>query len=163
MAFIRVPTLPFLSKFGRNSRHSFNTGLRSLHLSPTFVNDLERSRAERQVQQPPLPIFRTNPIDENSTRIPKVQARTAPTLRTVNGSVPIPKVFFLGLAILLSVVFVGTIMATFRGAQAGPPFFKSVLDEIAETDPGVSLMKEAISPAINLRLARWFCWVRMST
>ncbi|THU87033.1 hypothetical protein K435DRAFT_682405 [Dendrothele bispora CBS 962.96] len=97
------------------------------------------------------------PADDDDTQTLVDKPRAAPSpLRTINGSVPIPKVFFLGLAILLSVVFVGTIMVTFRGAQAGPPFFKSILDDVAKTEPGIVLLGENVDidvdePSVGIR------------
>jgi hypothetical protein len=139
MPFVRLPTLPFLPSFVRSSRHSFNR-LRSFHLSPEAAKALEGGYV--QPSTPPSP-FRSSPEELHVLPKPVVQARkplkaSPPLPRAINGSVPIPRIFFFGLAILLSFLFVGTIMATFRGAQAGPPFFKSILDEVAEKDPGVS-------------------------
>lgn len=167
MPFFRLPNLPFLPSFGRSSRHSFNR-LHSFHLSPEAAKALEGGYLQQTT--PPSP-FRSSP--EELHVLPKhvVQARATPPKaspplppppRAINGSVPIPRIFFFGLAILLSFIFVGTIMATFRGAQAGPPFFKSILDEVAEKDPGIVLLGENVDidvdePSVGIRWSILAC------
>ncbi|KAJ4482064.1 hypothetical protein J3R30DRAFT_3221694, partial [Lentinula aciculospora] len=60
------------------------------------------------------------------------------------------------LAILCSVIFVLTIPSVFHGVITQKPFFKDVLDEVAQTNPGIVLLGENVDidvdePAITIR------------
>ncbi len=55
-----------------------------------------------------------------------------------NASVPIPPGFIIALGVLLSLLFIVILACTFRGADAGEPPFKELLNTLARTSPGVS-------------------------
>ncbi|KAF5369317.1 hypothetical protein D9758_002723 [Tetrapyrgos nigripes] len=163
MPFIHLPTLPLLSTFGTSRRHSFSR-LRSFHLSPDGVKALNLEAGH--IQQTPSTPSRSSPAEPGPHVPPKPVDHTKttppPPPRAINGSVPIPKIFFFVLAILSSVLFVVTILATFGGAQAGPPVFKSILDEVAETNPGIVLLGENVDididePSVGIRWSILAC------
>ncbi|KAJ3830766.1 hypothetical protein EV361DRAFT_968466 [Lentinula raphanica] len=75
---------------------------------------------------------------------------------TVNGIIPVPPIFYFGLAILCSVIFVLTIPSVFHGVTVQEPLFKGILDEVARTNPGIVLLGENVDidvdePSVTIR------------
>ena len=50
----------------------------------------------------------------------------------------IPPIFWLGLMVIVSIIFVVALATTFRGVQLQKPYFKDILDDAAMNNPGVS-------------------------
>ncbi|KAL0069802.1 Glucosyltransferase-like protein [Marasmius tenuissimus] len=74
----------------------------------------------------------------------------------------IPPIFWLGLMVIVSIIFVVALATTFRGVQLQKPYFKDVLDEVAKTDPGIVLLGENVDvdvdePSITFRWSILAC------
>ncbi|KAJ3995723.1 hypothetical protein F5050DRAFT_1573035 [Lentinula boryana] len=77
-------------------------------------------------------------------------------VRAVNGIIPVPPIFYFGLAILCSVIFVLTIPSVFHGVTTQESVFKGILDETAQTNPGIVLLGENVDidvdePSVTIR------------
>jgi len=62
------------------------------------------------------------------------------------------------LAIISSLCFIISLSFAFVGAEAGEPYFKRMLDAVAETSPGVHLTISNIGPDNLIFLVGCFGW-----
>ena len=83
--------------------------------------------------------------DKSTSRMPrqkhlkKLQLSTdaSPKPRGTGGVIPLGPTFIVGMAIVLSLCFIGVISFAFIGAEDAP-VFKSTLSDLAAENPGVS-------------------------
>lgn len=122
--------IPFLSNLPR-PRQSFDK-LRSFHLIP-------RQGAAIPLVAEQLQAVAGGTITNQPLRKQKTFSKVTPLLRTVDGVIPIPPIFYFGLAVLCSVLFVLIIPSVFHGATVEGFPFKAILNETAQLNPGVSL------------------------
>ncbi|KAJ3933285.1 MAG: hypothetical protein NXY57DRAFT_999306 [Lentinula lateritia] len=130
-------------------RHSFDR-LRSFHLVPGLGAAIPDNTTHATVGGT---IFTEPARKERSLSLRAIQT---PAIRTVNGVIPVPPIFYFGLAILCSVIFVLTIPSVFHGVTAQEPLFKSILDEVAHSNPGIVLLGESVDidvdePSVTIR------------
>jgi hypothetical protein len=173
MSFIHLPSIP---GWRSHPRHSFNK-LRSFHLSPDV--SIPRSPAETLVgspsPSPASPSFPTSfpdkvesqeadsivepPKDEDkSKKNPRGLSINVLTRVDSDGMASVPAVFWLGLAILVSIIFVLAMACTFSGVRAKEDHFKPILDNVATTNPGVSLLFKCSMQQYSMRCPG--CFVR---
>jgi len=108
-------------------RRSFHP-LRSFHLSPTEVKVIPTSQAPGGGTQSP-----SQPDANNAMQ-------TSPRLAPSNLVIPLRGGTIIVLAMIASLFFIMSLSFAFIGADAGEPYFKRMLDTVAETSPGVHLM-----------------------
>lgn len=67
----------------------------------------------------------------------KLSSDISPKSHSTGGIIPLDPTFIVGMAIVMSLCFVGVISFAFIGAE-DTPVFKDVLNGLAQTSPGVS-------------------------
>lgn len=108
-------------------RRSFHP-LRSFHLSPTEPKVMATSQAPRGGTKSPSQPDANNPI------------QSFPQLTPSNLVIPLHGGTIIVLAMIASLFFIMSLSFAFIGADAGEPYFKRMLDTVAQTSPGVHLM-----------------------
>ncbi|KAF5385699.1 hypothetical protein D9757_005524 [Collybiopsis confluens] len=150
--------MPFHIPFVQSSprpRRSFGR-LRSFHL---IQPEVEKPFASPPPSPPPLEI-QLAPV-ERFKHPPKrksfaERASRQFHVRAVDGIIPVPPIFYFGLAVLCSVIFVLTIPSVFHGVNAQESIFKPILDDAAQNNPGLVLLGENVDidvdePAVTIR------------
>ena len=66
------------------------------------------------------------------------------------GIIPMGIATILCLAILLSLLFIISISFAFMGSDGDEPYFKTILNSVAENSPGVYLFNQPTSPSREL-------------
>uniref|UniRef100_A0A0W0G0Z7 SET domain-containing protein n=1 Tax=Moniliophthora roreri TaxID=221103 RepID=A0A0W0G0Z7_MONRR len=173
MSFLHLPSIP---GWQSHRRHSFSR-LRSFHLSPN-ASPAVSSPTETLVSSsvPPSPIpdkvasskaNKTVDFDVPAELKPKKKnprglSITVLTRVDPDGLSSVPAIFWLGLAILVSLIFVLAMACTFSGVQNKEDHFKPILDDVAAANPGIVLLGENVDidvdePSITIRWSILAC------
>lgn len=116
-------------------RRSF-AKLRSFHLPHTTTpGTLEEQLAVPQ--GPALAVGVTATTAEEPKKCTLTLRRLSLQILPKNGVIPMPPIFVLALCIVTSLLFIITLSCVFRGAHFEQPYFKSMLDDVAVSTPGV--------------------------
>lgn len=117
-------------------RRSF-AKLRSFHLPHTTTP----GALEEQLAVPQGPALAVGVTATTTAGEPKKRTLTLRKLSLQilpkNGVIPMPPIFVLALCIVTSLLFIITLSCVFRGAHFEQPYFKSMLDDVAVSTPGV--------------------------
>jgi hypothetical protein len=141
MSFLHIPFLPSNTKSRK---------LRSLHLIAGPGPTLELAK-EDNTQAAVRSTTSNKPV-----RKQKHLSRHISRIIPVGGIIPIPPIFYFGLAILCSIIFVLTIPSVFHGVTAQDSVFKPILDDVSQVNPGIVLLGENVDidvdePSITIR------------
>ncbi|KAF9267382.1 hypothetical protein L218DRAFT_684635 [Marasmius fiardii PR-910] len=156
--------LPSFSRPLNRDRRSF-TRLRSFHLSPVAENfpaavPGQGSDSKHKQHKPnALSVVKFEEPPKRNARTKK--SRFSIAVARIDREA-IPPIFWLGLAVIVSIVFVFALACTFRGVQWQEPAFKHILDDIAENTPGIVLLGENVDididePSITVRWSILAC------
>ncbi|KAF8903150.1 hypothetical protein CPB84DRAFT_1678332 [Gymnopilus junonius] len=135
---------PFRIPLLTQPRHSFNR-LRSFHLSP-------KEAAMAAPQAPTGGTITLTPSKDDQEGSPQSVISPRPT----NMAIPLRGSTIVTLAAVACIFFVMCISMAFLGADVDDPVFKSALDTVAQTSPGVVLLGESVDvdvdePSITIR------------
>lgn len=127
-----------------STRHSFlsTTGLLRSPSSASLASTVPSMYSAHEASKPAAPMV-SEKTSSRLQRVKNLRKLRLPTdvtqrLRGTSGVIPLGSTFIVGIAIIMSLFFIGAISFAFIGGEDAPAF-QDVLNNLAQTSPGVSV------------------------